>query len=175
MPLIADRVLLPDIIAPGLDVIFVGAAPSYYAAETGHYYAGPRNRFWQLIHQAGFTQHQLHETEDWKVLEYGIGLTAIFRNVASSNNASLPDPTEEHRGALRKILLEYAPGVICFNGKDVFRMFNGHGDCRWGLQKDKLGRSRQFVVHSTSGRADRWGADRLFLFKELNALVTSMG
>ena len=38
--------LLSDVLAPGLEVIFVGAAPSVMAATTGHYYAGSRNRFW---------------------------------------------------------------------------------------------------------------------------------
>src|ERR1051325_2489504 len=174
MPHFADRSLLPDMLAHGLDVIFVGAAPSYYAAETGHYYAGPRNRFWQLLHQSGFTPYQLLETEDFKVLENGIGLTAIFRNVASSDNTSLPEPTREHRETLRGVLLQHRPLIVCYNGKDVYRMCTGCSDCRWGLQRERLGESLQFVVHSTSGRADGWGADRLLLFKQLKALVDSL-
>src|SRR5258708_10783724 len=105
MPHFSDRPLLPDMLAPGLKIIFVGAAPSYYAAETGHYYAGPRNRFWQLLHQAGFTPRQLLETEDSRILDYSIGLAAILRNVASSNNTTLPEPTEEQRESLRKSLV----------------------------------------------------------------------
>lgn len=165
--------MLPDMLAHGLDVIFVGAAPSYYAAESGHYYAGPRNRFWLLLHQSGFTPYQLPETEDFRVMEYGIGLTAIYRNMASSDNSTLPEPTEENREALRGTLLTYCPRIVCYNGKDVYRMSTGISDCRWGLQRERLGESAQFVVHSTSGRADRWGADRLFLFKELRALANS--
>ena len=174
MPHFAGSPLLPEMLAPNLDVIFVGAAPSYHAAETGHYYAGPRNRFWQLLHQAGFTPYQLPETDDVQIREFGIGLTAIFRNVASSDNSRLPEPTEEHRAKLRKTLIDCAPRIVCYNGKDVFRMSTGAPDCPWGLQKERLGKSLQFVVHSTSGRADGWGADRLFLFKELKSLVDSL-
>ncbi len=170
----ADRPLLPEMLRPGLDVIFVGAAPSYNAVESGHYYAGPRNRFWLLLFQAGFTPYQLHETEDSRVLEYGIGLTAVLPNMASSDNAALPPVSDEQREELRGRLVKLAPKVICYNGKDVFRMATGALDCRWGLQRDKLAESLQFVVHSTSGRADGWGADRLYLFRELKRLVDGL-
>jgi double-stranded uracil-DNA glycosylase len=163
--------ILADMLAPGLDVIFVGAAPSYYAAATGHYYDGPTNRFWQLLHQAGFTPRRLNPDEDNLVLDYGIGMTAIHKYVASSANHHLPPPTDDDRTVLREKLLRYAPRFICYNGKDVYRMCFGVDAPRWGLQREKLGNSHQFVVHSTSGRADGWGADRLHLFRELKELI----
>jgi TDG/mug DNA glycosylase family protein len=163
--------ILPDMLAPYLDVIFVGAAPSLYAAATGHYYAGPRNRFWLLLHQAGFTPRQLMEEEDHTILEYGIGLTGIHKYLTTSANHHLPPPTEDDRAALNEKLLRCAPRFICYNGKDVYRMCHGVDAPQWGLQKERFGESYQFVVHSTSGRADGWGADRLFLFRELKSLI----
>ena len=43
--------ILPDYLAPDLDVVFVGAAPSLSSEQVGHYYAGPTNKFWRLLHQ----------------------------------------------------------------------------------------------------------------------------
>jgi TDG/mug DNA glycosylase family protein len=163
--------LLPDILAPGLEVIFVGAAPSVRAAETGHYYPGPRNRFWQILYQAGFTPRELRPEEDAAVLRYGIGLTAVFPHLISTDNSRLPAPSEAERTALREKLARLAPRFVCYNGRDVYRMCNGVDTPGWGLQKDRLGESYQFVAHSTSGRADRWGAERLFLFRELKSLL----
>ncbi len=163
--------ILTDILAPGLDVIFVGAAPSLRAAMSGHYYAGSRNRFWRLLHQSGFTPPKLDAEEDRAVLQYGIGLTAILPYVISVDNSKLPLPTDGDRDRLRGTLLRSAPRFICYNGKDVWRMCTEEPDCEWGLQEDTFGESRQFVVHSTTGRADRWGADRLFLFRELKTLL----
>jgi len=165
--------LLPDILAPGLDVVFVGAAPSHRAAAIGHYYPGPRNRFWWLLHQSGFTPRQLEPEEDRLVLEYGIGLTAILRDVASGANAALPPPTEEDRRALRASLSAVRPRWVCYNGKDVYRMCEGVADCAWGEQPETIAGARVFVVHSSSGRADAWGADRLLLYRELHALVAA--
>lgn len=166
--------LLPEILSPGLDVIFVGAAPSYAAAASGHYYAGPRNRFWQLLHQAGFTPRRLEPEEDALALRYGIGLTAILPGCISTDNSLLPMPTDAVRRRLFARLAECAPRVICYNGRDVYRMCHGVDAPCWGLQQDALGAALQFVVHSSSGRADRWGADRLFLYRELRALIDDL-
>jgi G:T/U mismatch-specific DNA glycosylase len=163
--------LLPEILATGLDVIFVGAAPSMAAAATGHYYAGGRNRFWQLLYQSGFTPRQLSPEEDAEVLRYGIGLTGVLLGHISTSNDLLPPPTQTELDALFQRLRRYSPRVICYNGRDVYRMCFGVDAPRWGLLKDPFGASLQFVVHSSSGRADRWGADRLFLWRELKAMV----
>jgi hypothetical protein len=64
-----------------------------------------------------------------------------------------------------------SPRFIFYNGADVYRMIHGEPPPRWGLQRDLHGTSAQFVAHSSSGRADRWGADRLFLYRELKLLV----
>ena len=88
-----DEDILPDILAPGLDVIFVGAAPSRSSADIGHYYAGPTNKFWRLLSQAGFTPRLLRSEEDAEVLRYGVGLTGIYKHLSTSANHLLPAPT----------------------------------------------------------------------------------
>ncbi len=166
--------LLPDILGRGLDVVFVGAAPSYRAAAIGHYYPGPHNRFWQLLHQAGFTPRRLEPEEDHTVVAFGVGLTAILPGEISTDNALLPPATEEDVALLRAKLERAAPKVVCWNGKDVYRMFSGEPDCPWGLLEERLGTSLQYVVPSSSGRADRWGAERLALWRELRDLVNAL-
>jgi TDG/mug DNA glycosylase family protein len=163
--------LLPDILAPGLQVIFVGAAPSFKAAQTGHYYAGSRNRFWQLLYQSGFTPRQLEPEEDATLPEYGIGLTGLMRYAISTDNSRLPPPTEADRSDLFEKLRHFAPRFVCYNGRDVYRMCHGEDAPNWGLLTETLGESRQYVVYSSSGRADGWGAERLFLYRELRQLL----
>jgi TDG/mug DNA glycosylase family protein len=46
---------LPDILEPGLNVVFCGINPGLLAASTGHHFAGRGNRFWATVHLAGFT------------------------------------------------------------------------------------------------------------------------
>ncbi|HLV80138.1 MAG TPA: mismatch-specific DNA-glycosylase [Chthonomonadaceae bacterium] len=166
-----SKTILPDILAPGLDVIFVGAAPSHSSAQIGHFYAGPTNKFWLLLAQAGFTPRKLESFEDSEVLRYGIGLTGIYLNLATSANHLLPEPTPEQRRNLEKKLRAYAPRFICFNGKDVYKLATGRVCMDWGEQEERIGVSRVFVVHSSSARADAWGRERLALYQELKSLI----
>lgn len=167
--------LLPDILAPSLDVIFVGAAPSPTAARIGHYYAGRGNRFWTLLHQAGFTPRLLDATEDHQVLQYGIGLTAVFRDRISTMNSLLPTPSRDEIADLERRIIACAPRFVCYNGKDVCRMCTGMSNPLWGEMSEPIGGSRRYVVPSSSGRADRWGMERLQLFIELRELVHAGG
>lgn len=152
-------------------MIFVGAAPSHSSADIGHYYAGPTNKFWLLLYQAGFTPRQLRSQEDAEVLRYGIGLTGIYKHLATSANHLLPTPSETLRAELRAKLLANAPRFICYNGKDVYQLCTGSVCTDWGAQEARLGSSRMYVVHSSSARADGWGQARLALYRELRTLI----
>jgi double-stranded uracil-DNA glycosylase len=167
--------LLHDILAPGLDVIFVGAAPSLNSARSGHWYAGPTNKFWLLLSQVGFTPRQLSAEEDAAILQYGLGLTCMYPHLSSAANHLLPEPTEHQRAEMTEKLRLFAPRFVCYNGRDVYRMHTGRICLDWGEQTERLGASRLFVVHSSSSRADHWGQERLALYHELKALVEVRG
>ena len=42
----------PDLVAPGLAVLFVGINPGLVSGATGHHFARPGNRFWPVLHEA---------------------------------------------------------------------------------------------------------------------------
>ena len=50
---------LPDLIAPGLDVLFCGINPGLYSAAVGCHFGRPGNRFWPTLHRAGFTDRDI--------------------------------------------------------------------------------------------------------------------
>jgi TDG/mug DNA glycosylase family protein len=166
-----QKPILPDMLAPGLDVIFVGAAASHSSADIGHYYAGPTNKFWKLLHQAGFTPRQLMPEEDGEVTRYRIGLTGIYKQLSTSAVHLLPTPSETLRAVLREKLLNHAPRFICYNGKDVYQLCTGRVCTDWGEQNERLGTSRVYVTISSSARADGWGKERLALYRDLKHLV----
>src|SRR6185312_5763819 len=63
--------MTPDIIAPGLRVLFCGINPSVYSAVVGHHFARPGNRFWKALHRAGFTPRQFKPEEEYELLPLG--------------------------------------------------------------------------------------------------------
>ena len=162
---------LPDYLRPGLDLVFVGINPGTRSAATGHHYAGPGNHFWPLLHEAGFVSEPLTYREDARVLEWNIGLT----NMVARSSPSISDLTldELRLGAktLRAKLARYHPRVACFNGKRIYEVFAGH-TCSFGLQPERLGPTKLFVMPSTSARtASYQRADKLRYFRELARIV----
>ena len=54
---------VPDVVGPGLQVLFCGINPSIRSGETGFHFARPGNRFWPALHLAGFTPRVLRPDE----------------------------------------------------------------------------------------------------------------
>ena len=53
--LAAEGRQVPDVIAPELAVLFCGINPGLWSAAVGHHFAHPSNRFWKVLHGAGWT------------------------------------------------------------------------------------------------------------------------
>src|SRR5438132_2123675 len=75
---------IPDVIAPGLRVLFCGINPSLYSAAVGHHFARPGNRFWPALHRAGLTDRLLSPFEDRLLLERGYGVTNLVRRATAT-------------------------------------------------------------------------------------------
>jgi TDG/mug DNA glycosylase family protein len=170
----AARSALPDILAPGLDVVFCGINPGRRSAAAGHHFANPRNDFWRLLADAGLTPRLLNPSEQWSLLEHGYGVTnAALRTTRGSADLRRGDFAGA-RERLARIAEELAPRVIAFVGKEAYRgAFNERPSL--GLQTRTLGHTRLFVLPSTSpaNAAVPYG-ERLRGFRELAALVGAL-
>ena len=77
--------VLPDILAPDLDVVFCGTAVANASATRGHYFAGPRNAFWTLLYQSGFTPRLLTADEDSTLPTHGVGITDLVKDARAES------------------------------------------------------------------------------------------
>ena len=68
---------IPDVLAPGLDVVFCGINPGLWSAWSGHHFARPGNRFWPALHRGGFTPRQLLPAEQDDLPGLGLGITNV--------------------------------------------------------------------------------------------------
>jgi hypothetical protein len=80
---------LPDLLAPGLRAVIVGTAVADASAARGHYYAGPGNEFWQLLHDSGLTAERLTPDRDLDILGFSLGLTDLVKRRSASSDAVL--------------------------------------------------------------------------------------
>ena len=140
---------VPDVLAPGLAVVFCGINPGRVSAEAGAHFANPRNDFWRLLHEAGFTPRLLDPTEQFDLLDLGIGVTnAAYRTTKGSGDLRRGDFTGS-RERLERIALELRPRAIAFVGKEAFRgTFRERAEL--GPQARTIDDVALFVLPSTS-------------------------
>jgi len=141
---------LPDLLTDNLDVVFVGSAVSVLSARNGHYYSNPRNAFWKLLNDAGFTPHRLRPDQDAEVLGYGIGISDLVKHVAQSNDDGLDF---SNTGEVLAHVANHSPRWIAFNGMGVGKQAAKRYDVAvpsYGRQRWTIGGSNAFVLPSSS-------------------------
>jgi double-stranded uracil-DNA glycosylase len=153
--------IVPDLLAPGLDLVICGTAPGTISAARQAYYANPGNRFWRILAETGLTPRLLRPEQYPEMLEIGIGLTDVCKT-AFGQDDTLP-ATGFDRARLGASLRRYRPAVLAFNSKRAASAFLGvpTGRLAYGRQEDLLeaGLPTIFVLPSTSGLACRaWHA-----------------
>jgi double-stranded uracil-DNA glycosylase len=162
---------VPDVLAPGLAVVFCGINPGRVSAAAGAHFANPRNDFWRLLHDAGFTPRLLAPEEQLEALRYGLGLTnAAYRTTPGSGDLRAADFAES-AGRLERLADELRPRWLALVGKEAYRgAFRERPDL--GQQERRLGETLLFVLPSTSpANAAVPYAERLRWFRALKRLV----
>ena len=152
---------LPDIIAPQLPVLFCGINPGMLAAATGHHFAGRSNRFWRVIHRAGFTPDEIRPENDRRILHYGCGLTTVVeRPTVGADELSVEDFTRAAAHFRRKIG-HYSPRFVAFLGKAAYAALTGQRKIAWGPQADAIEGSAAWILPNPSGRNRAFSLDDL--------------
>jgi TDG/mug DNA glycosylase family protein len=166
-----SRSSVPDVLAPDLRVVFCGINPGFVSAAAGAHFANPRNDFWRLLHDAGFTPRLLSPQEQFEVVDFGLGLTnAAARTTRGSGDLRRRDflGAAERLGALAEAL---RPRWLAFVGKEAYRGVFGERP-QLGVQRRQLGETRLFVLPSTSpANAAVPYAERLYWFKALARVI----
>ena len=164
---------VPDVLAPDLRIVFVGINPGRVSAAARAHFANPRNDFWRLLHAAWLTSRLYEPAEQFSLLAEGVGVTnAAYRTTPGSGDLRRAD----FAGAaerLEQIARELRPSWLAFVGKEAYRgTFGTRPDL--GLQPERLGEARLFVLPSTSpaNAAVPW-EERLRWFRELAELSSA--
>lgn len=150
-----QKYTLGDYLEMNLNIVVVGINPSLMAAHRGRYYAGPGNHFYKLLYESGLTPRFVSFEEDYKLLQYGIGLTNIVTRATRS--AADLKRTEIKEGAqiVEEKLKLYKPKVAVFNGKCIYEVFaniSSKSTFHFGLQPERIGDTAIWVTPSSSAR-----------------------
>jgi len=90
---------VPDVLGPGLRVLFCGINPGLWSAAVGHHFARPGNRFWKALHLGGLTPRLLAPDEEDELLALGLGITNLVERATAA--AAELAPAELRAGGAR--------------------------------------------------------------------------
>ena len=140
-----------DIISANLNVLFCGINPGQSTAHQGYHFAHPGNRFWKVIHLAGFTQQLLKPEEEQRLTETGCGITMLVERPTVQANELAPDELRDGGKRLIEKVLHYQPAALAILGKDAFRRAFQQSKVEWGKQPIAIGKTAVWVLPNPSG------------------------
>lgn len=143
--------MLTDLISKDLKVIFCGINPGLKSASDGHHFSGRSNRFWKVLHQAGFTPYEIEPMNDMAILDSGYGLTtAVDRATARADELS-KDEFDNSIEAFKTKMAYFKPKYIAFLGKAAYKAFSGKKHISWGYQADDFCGAMVWILPNPSG------------------------
>ncbi|WP_044560009.1 mismatch-specific DNA-glycosylase [Azospirillum sp. B4] len=151
--------LIPDVLIPGLDLVFCGTAPSRASMAAKAYYAKPGNAFWPSLFAAGLTPTRLKPQEYPSLPALGLGLTDLNKT-EFGNDVDLDPAAYDVAGFVDK-MRRFRPGAVAFTSKTAASVFlMGHhglpGNPPYGRHALDLDGIALFVLPSPSGQARRF-------------------
>jgi TDG/mug DNA glycosylase family protein len=152
---------VPDLVADGLRVLFVGINPSNCSGARGLHFASPGNRFWPTLHRAGLTDRQLRPDERDDLLTSGIGISNLVNRATA--RADMLDAEELRNGSarLRLLVARIRPRAVAILGKGAYQTGFGVRVADIGHQATQLEGVPLWILPNPSGLNAHYTVERL--------------
>ncbi len=147
----AVDLVVADLVAPALRVLFCGINPGLYTAAIGHHFGRPGNRFWPALHGAGFTPRLFAPWEERELLPLGIGITNMVARTTATAAELSPEEYVAGGQRLHRLVATQQPRVVAFLGIGAYRTAFRRPKAALGLQAERLAHSALWVLPSPSG------------------------
>jgi double-stranded uracil-DNA glycosylase len=150
-----DRTI-PDLVGPGLGVLFCGINPGLWSGASGLHFARPGNRFWKVLHGAGFTDRVLDPAEQAVLPSMGIGITNLVARTTAAASDLSGDELRAGAVALGRKVRRLGPGAVAFVGMQAYRTAFRRPRAPIGAQDERLAGSAVWVLPNPSGLQARY-------------------
>ncbi|QDP96475.1 mismatch-specific DNA-glycosylase [Microlunatus elymi] len=149
--------VVPDLVGPGLKLLFVGINPGLWTTATQTHFAHPGNRFYPALLKAGIIDRPIDQARGFTdedreyLIGRGIGNTNLVARATARADELSPD--ELRLGALRltEFVAEHRPRVVALAGITAYRTAFGRRTARVGRQPEDLSGAELWVVPNPSG------------------------
>jgi len=147
----AEGRTIPDVIGPGLRVLFCGINPGLWSAAVGQHFAHPSNRFWKALHQAGFTDRLLAPAEQGELSGARVGITNLVNRATRTAKELSAGELRSGASALEDKVRRYQPRIVAVVGLQAYRAGFGRRRAVIGSQCESLAGIPLWVVANPSG------------------------
>jgi TDG/mug DNA glycosylase family protein len=154
-----DRTIDDVLPAPGdprLRVLFCGINPGLVSAATGHHFARPGNRFWPVLHDAGFTPRLLRPAEQDELRGLGLGITNMVARTTARADELSDDELRAGGERLRELVAAERPRWLAVVGVTAYRVAFAAPRAAVGPQERTLGDTGIWVLPNPSGLNAHW-------------------
>src|SRR5258707_8246013 len=152
---------VPDVIQPGLRVLFCGINPGLYTAAVGHHFARPGNRFWPALHTSGFTDRLLSPFNEQELLQLRLGVTNVVARATAAASELTRDDFVKGGRILRSKVRRYRPRIVAVLGVGAYRAAFAQPKAVIGEQDEQVGAARVWVLPNPSGLNANYQLDEL--------------
>lgn len=148
---------VPDLVGPGLLLLFVGINPGLWTAATQTHFAHPGNRFYPALQLAGITPRPIDpsagmtDADRAMMLARGIGITNVVRRATARADELTRDELLAGAEALTTFVAEHRPRVVAIAGITAYRTAFGQPKAVSGPQPGDLAGAQLWVVPNPSG------------------------
>jgi TDG/mug DNA glycosylase family protein len=144
---------VPDLVGPGLRLLFVGINPSIMSSETGFHFAHPVNRFYPALRAAGILPDDVMTPAQAApvLVERGVGITNLASRPSARADELDDDELRAGRTRLEEFVREHGPRVVAVAGITAYRTAFGERRARLGRQDSGISDAELWVVPNPSG------------------------
>ncbi|MEO5724414.1 MAG: mismatch-specific DNA-glycosylase [Ilumatobacteraceae bacterium] len=148
---------VPDLVGPGLRLLFVGINPGLWTAATQTHFAHPGNRFYPALLRAGIIEHEvdrvagMSDAERDVLLARGIGITNLVARATPKASDLSAVELRAGRTRLREFVRRHQPVVVAIAGITAYRTAFDVRTATMGVQPDQLEGAELWVVPNPSG------------------------
>ena len=148
---------VPDLIGPGVKLLFVGINPGLWTAATQTHFAHPGNRFYPALLEVCIIDAAIDrgvgmtDADRRSLIERGIGITNIVHRATAKASDLTRDELRAGGDQLRDFVRTHRPAVVAVAGITAYRSAFDVPSAAMGEQPESFEGSRLFVVPNPSG------------------------
>jgi TDG/mug DNA glycosylase family protein len=142
---------VPDLLAPDLRVLFCGINPGLWSGATGFHFARPGNRFWKVLHLAGFTDRVLEPSGNQALLDAHLGITNLVHRTTAAESELRPEEFTDGAARLREVVASCRPAWLAVVGIGAYRRGFDDPKAIVGRQTATIGDTGIWVLPNPSG------------------------